>query len=197
MAVANLINMYLTMFRYRSSDTYYSAGDVLSTNNWKNANMYGTYFFMGMMSVAAVTQFLAIFGIANGINLMVWMYGLNGLGGMVSLATSIMLFMAYDDAYTKANESGASASDVANATAVMAGVWDDWVKGIINGVLTEGVIMSKAEPWYRYNMKKAGMYDEKKKGDKMKEGDMKKEGDRPPPRDGPQLMARMVEFIAF
>ena len=45
-------------------------------------------------------------------------------------------------------------------------------------------------------MEKAGMYDEKKKGDKKKEGDKMKEGDRPP-RDAPQLMAKMVEYIAF
>ena len=141
MALANVISMYMTMFRYRSSDTYYSAGDVLSTNNWKNANMYGTYFFMGMMSVAAVTQFLAIFGIANGINLMVWMVGLEGIGGLVSIATAIMLFMAYDGAYTKANESSASASDIANANAVMAGVWSDWVKSIIDGMMSESVLM--------------------------------------------------------
>ena len=33
-AVANIVSMYMTHFRYRSSDTYYSAGDVLSTNYW-------------------------------------------------------------------------------------------------------------------------------------------------------------------
>ena len=109
-AVANLISMYLTMFRYRSSSTYYSSGDVLSTNYWQMANEYGTYFWMGAMGIAAITQFLAIFGIANEINLLVWMVGLEGIGGMVSLATSIMLFMAYDEAYTEATESGASAA---------------------------------------------------------------------------------------
>ena len=141
MALANVISMYMTMFRYRSSDTYYDAGDVLSTNYWKNANMYGGYFFLGMMGVATVTQFLAIFGIANGINLMVWMVGVEGIGGLVSIATAIMLFMAYDGAYTKANESSASASDIANANAVMAGVWSDWVKSIIDGMMSESVLM--------------------------------------------------------
>ena len=195
-AVANLVNMYLTVYRYRSDDTYYSAGDVLSTNNWKNANVYGNYFFMGMMGIAAVTQLLAIFGIANGINLLVWMYGLNGLGGLVSIATSIMLFMAYDDAYTVANDSSSSVSDSTNAESVMAGVWNDWVKGVINSILSEGVLMANSEPWYHYNMMKAGLYDEGKSADMVKNGPGA-EGDRPPPRDGPQLMAKMVKFIAF
>ena len=195
-AVANLASMYMTHYRYRSSSTYYSAGDVLSTNNWKNANVYGNYFFMGMMGIAAITQFLAIFGIANGINLLVWMYGLNGLGGLVSIATSIMLFMAYDDAYTVANDSSSSASDITNAESVMAGVWNDWVKGIINSVLSEGALISLSGPWYHYNMMQAGLYDEDKSTDMLKNGPGA-EGDQPPPRDGPQLMAKMVKFIAF
>ena len=84
---------------------------MLSTNYWQMANEYGTYFWMGAFGIAAITQFLAIFGIANDINLLVWMVGLEGIGGLVSVASAIMLFMAYDDAYTVANDSSSSASD--------------------------------------------------------------------------------------
>ena len=117
------------------------------------ANEYGTYFWMGAMGIAAITQFLAIFGIANEINLLVWLVGLEGLGGLVSLATSIMLFMAYDDAYTVASDSSSAASDVTNAKLVMDGVWNDWVKGFVDGILSEGVLVAKGEAWWRYNLK--------------------------------------------
>ena len=140
-ALANLISMSMTTFRYRSSSTYYDAGDVLSTNYWKMANLYGSYFWIGGMGIVTITQFLAIFGIANQINLYVWT-GLDWIGLLVSIATSTMLFLAYDAAYTKANESGASGTDVANANAVMQGVWNDWVKGTIEGVLSEGVLVA-------------------------------------------------------
>ena len=137
------------------------------------ANQYSTYFYLGALSIAAITQFLAIFGIANEINLMVWMYGLEGIGGLVSVATSVMLFLAYNDAYIVSSDESSSADDVTKATAVMDGVWNDWIKGIVDSILTEGVIMAKAEPWYRYNMKMAGKGKEMKDGEMMKEGEMK------------------------
>ena len=77
----------------------------------------------------------------------------------------------------------------------MDGVWNDWVKGIIDGILSEGVLMAKGEEWWRYNQKMSKKGDMKKEGGKM-DGPMDG-GDRPPPRDGPQLMAEMVKLVAF
>ena len=92
---------------------------------------------MGVFSIAAITQFLAIFGIANEINILVWMVGLEAIGGLVSVVLGIMMFMAYDSAYTIANDSSSSAGDVTNAELVMAGIWNDWVKSIIDGMISE------------------------------------------------------------
>ena len=69
------------------------------------ANQYGAYFYMGIFSVAAVTQFLAIFGIANEINVLVWMIGLEAIGGLFSIVLGIMMYLAYDGAYTIASDS--------------------------------------------------------------------------------------------
>ena len=65
------------------------------------------------------------------------MVGLEAIGGLFSVVLGIMMFMAYDDAYTIANDSSSSASDVTNAELVMAGIWNDWVKSIIDGMISE------------------------------------------------------------
>ena len=38
------------------------------------------YFWGGILSVAAITQILAFFEIANAINLYVWVYGVEAIG---------------------------------------------------------------------------------------------------------------------
>lgn len=149
---------------------------------------------MGVFSIAAITQFLAIFGIANEINVLVWMIGLEAIGGLVSVGLGIMMFMAYDSAYTIANDSGSSAGDVTNAEAVMAGVWNDWVKSIIDGMISEQVLWAYGPAWLRYNEKMSKKGDMKKEGDKM-DGPM--EGGERPPRDGPQLFSELHQYIAF
>ena len=75
----------------------------------------------------------------------------------------------------------------------MAGVWNDWVKSTIDGMMSEQVLWAFGPAWLRYNEKMAN---------KGKEGDMKKEGDKMeggerPPRDGPQLFSNLHQYIAF
>ena len=89
----------LKMFRYRSASTYYDNGDVLGTNYWKYASQLSGYFWLAGMGIATVTQLLSMFGIANEINLLVWTVGLGGIGELVSLVTSILMFLAWDKAY--------------------------------------------------------------------------------------------------
>merc|ERR1711862_1042843 len=72
-----------------------------------------------------ITQLLAIFGIANGINVMVWMIGLGLIGGIVNLVTSIMAWYAYDLAWQITDDSSSSSADITSATAVMAAIKDD------------------------------------------------------------------------
>ena len=112
--IVALTNTMLTadsLFRYRSSSTYYDDGDVLGTNYWKLANQLSGYFWLGAFGIATITQLLAMYGVANGINLGVWIYGLEMFGGLVGLVTSIMMFLGYDKAYTVANDEDTSASD--------------------------------------------------------------------------------------
>ena len=75
-AMMNTIGIAYSLFRYRSSSTYYDDGDVLGTNYWKYANVYSSYFWLGAFGLATITQLLAFFGIANAINIAVWVVGL-------------------------------------------------------------------------------------------------------------------------
>ena len=72
---------------------------MTGTNYWKMTQVYGGYFWMALLGLASITQLLAIFGIANEINLMVWIYGLQMAGGLVELISMIAMWYAYDSAY--------------------------------------------------------------------------------------------------
>ena len=51
----------LQQFRYRSSSTYYSAGDSLGTQNfWQLLNNVWNLFTIGYMGVASLTQLLSM-----------------------------------------------------------------------------------------------------------------------------------------
>ena len=183
-------------YRYRSAETYYDAGDVLGdTNYWQLLNTIGGNFWLGAFSLAFVTQLLAIFGIANGINLLVWTVGLGGIGGLVNLVTSIMAWYTYDLAYQTTEDSDSSASDITNAAVVMSAIKDDVMWSTLDGLTTELSLASVAQEWYMWNMWKAEGGEEKKEG--------KMEGDDRPPKEGGQgppqreLMAQFVNFINF
>ena len=86
------------LFRYRSASDYYDAGTEVfgDTNYWELSNIIPQYFYLGMGSLAAFTQLLSIFGIASGINLLVWMFGLGAIGGIVMAVSSVLAGYGYD-----------------------------------------------------------------------------------------------------
>ena len=146
--------------------------------------------------MAFITQLLAIFGIANEINVMVWALGLSGIGGLVSLVTSLMAWWAYDEAYVASEDSDSTSAELTAATVVMAGLKDDMLWSTLDGLTTELGLASVAEEWYMWNMYKAG-------GEEMKEERMEGEGDRPPRGEGGQgpptreLIAQVIDIINF
>lgn len=167
---------------------------MLGTNYWKMVQVYGGYFWMAALSVASITQILAIFGIANEINLMVWIYGLEMVGGIVSFISMIVMWYAYDSAYAVSVDSSKTAAEQLQGEAVMLGIWMDFVKGTLNSIITEGALMMASEPWYRWNMKMAG-YEMDGKRDGKRDGDhdgMMHDGDMPE-----DMMAKMIKFVSF
>jgi len=64
------------------------------------ANMLSDYSFLVLGGIAFITQLLSMFGIANEINLLVWMWGLGFVGMLVEVVAGIMMAYGYDSAYT-------------------------------------------------------------------------------------------------
>ena len=104
----------LQLFRYRSNEDFYIGGEYLDFNGWKMANLLQDYSFLVLGGIAFITQLLSMFGIANEINLLVWMWGLGFVGMLVEAVAGFMMFYAYDSAYTLSTSDDADAGYGAN-----------------------------------------------------------------------------------
>ena len=94
-AMSLTLHAALVQLRYRSSTTYYDAGDALTTNYWELLNMHWNYFTIGWMGVATITQLLSMLGTAAEINVIVWLYG--GILNMyISFVTGLFAMYAYE-----------------------------------------------------------------------------------------------------
>lgn len=87
----------LQLFRYRSDEDFYLIGEQLTSGNtWKWANLLQDYSMLALGGIAFITQLLSMFGIANEINLLVWMWGLGFVGMLVEAVAGLMMFYGYD-----------------------------------------------------------------------------------------------------
>ena len=195
-ALGNVVGLGMKHYRYRSSTTYYDSGDVLGDNNyWQLVNTIGGNFWLAAFSVAFITQLLAIFGIANGINVMVWAVGLGGIGGLVNLVTGIMAWYAYDLAYQLTEDSSTSAADLLDAAVVMAAIKDDMMMATIDGLSTELGLASVSEEWFMWNMWKAEGEEKMEEGMEGPPRENGEEGPRGPPTR--ELIAQVIDIINF
>ena len=118
---------------------------------------------------------------------------LGGIGGLVNLVTSIMMFLGYDSAYQVTVDDTAATADVTTATAVMSYIKDDMMWATLDGLTTDLGLAQVAEEWYMWNAWKA------EGGEKKQEGKM---GDDKPPQGGEQrprpereLMAQIINYV--
>ena len=124
MAVGNAMDSAVNLFRYRSSSTYYNNGDTaMDTNWWKLASQTMNYVLLGVWGVAAITQLLATFGIANDLNLMVWMYLVGVVGGISTAVMGAFYELAYDTAYTNMEDTSKTTAVRTAAASVYGSVW--------------------------------------------------------------------------
>ena len=73
------------------------------------------------------------------------------VGGIVSLVTSITMFLGYDKAYTVQEDSSNSASDITKAATVQAAIKDDMMMGTLDGLITEVTLGSVWKEWLAWN----------------------------------------------
>lgn len=88
----------MELFRYDSDSGFYDNGDISGTNYWKIANYVRGYGGLSIWSLAALMQFLSLFGLFNTANMMVWEYGVGFAGLAIFLTYTIIEFIAYENA---------------------------------------------------------------------------------------------------
>ena len=108
-AMSLTLHAALVQLRYRSSTTYYDAGDALTTNYWELLNMHWNYFTIGWMGVATITQLLSMLGTAAEINVIVRLYG-----GILNMAVSFISGLAAMYAYDAEWKSGTTEAQKAS-----------------------------------------------------------------------------------
>ena len=117
---------------------------------------------------------------------------LGGIGGLVELVVSLMMWYAYDTAYTVTADSSNSAGDLTSAASVMSSIKEEMMWMSLDGIMTDLGLASVAEEWFMWNAWKADGGEEKK--EKMDgEKRPRPEGDRPER----ELMAQIINFVNF
>jgi hypothetical protein len=93
---------------YRSEDKYYDGFKISGkTEYYKLMDQMRNWGYLIVGGTLGVTSLLAAFGIANGINSLLWMF--LGLGGMlIQLAVGIVGFLAYEQGYTEVKDKTAN-----------------------------------------------------------------------------------------
>ena len=94
---------------YRSESIYYDGYKISGkTEYYKLMDQVRNYGYLAVGGTLGVTSLLAAFGIANGLNSMLWMF--LGLGGMlVQLIVGILGFLAYEQGYAEYKDKTANA----------------------------------------------------------------------------------------
>jgi len=171
-AFSGMAQILLKTYRYRSNESYYDSGATTSTTNyWEYSNMISGYYFLTASTIAFITQLLSMFGIANGINLYVWMGLLGGLGGLVEMVSGLLSWYAYDEAYVMSEDDDSTSAELSAAYTVMAAIKEETMMAGIDGLAVEFALKEVGRDWYKYQMREAGWENEKgKKGGRKGEG---------------------------
>ena len=104
-SIGALTNICLELFRYDSASGFYDNGDISGTNYWKIANSVRSYGGLSIWSLAALMQFLSLFGLFPTANMMVWEYGVGFAGQLIFLTYTIIQYIAYEDAHSNITSS--------------------------------------------------------------------------------------------
>ncbi len=152
----------LMAFRYASRSGHYATFLTGTGTNWfEIGDLIQNYANLSLFGIAFVTQLLALFGIATGINAMVWMWGIMLAGGLANGVAGFMKFLAYDNCWDKA----ASCQSLVKQDMVMATAMDtsvslalfmqgeNWMWGVWEGMTQEEQdtkveeLMMEVEAW--------------------------------------------------
>jgi len=143
----------LEAFRYRSASKYYDSYKIGSdTNYFKLSDQIRNFTYLGIGGCLATTSLLAAFGIATGLNLLVWMLFGGIVGGLAGIAIGIIRFLAYDAGYTA--YTGSDVAKKASGSATMGAVKKDAIRDSIFDIGVGLVLAGSLEAimWEQWNM---------------------------------------------
>ena len=139
-------NAFQYGMRYRSKSTYYDDAKIgTDTNWWKTSDQLRNYGGLVLFGTLAVTQLLAMFGIAVPLNGTLWMLG-GGLGGMILAGTiGVMRFLGYEAGFKEYKDGTANLS---KGTTLMAKIRADVIYDEALGAANMLALAGAAEGWY-------------------------------------------------
>merc|ERR1712079_746081 len=108
LAVEHGLMAGLELFRYRSSETYYDDGGIMSFNGWKFANLAEQWTALVLGGVLTISQLLSMFGVGASVNMMMWGYSTMLVFPPVMGVTEMMRWYAYDKAYQICQDSSSA-----------------------------------------------------------------------------------------
>ena len=115
-AVVGALSVALRLFRYRSITGFYDGGEMGGkTNYWKFANLIEGYGVLAVLSIAAITQLLSFAGIAVGLNILVWTFGVGFGGAIISGVAGLLRFLAYDQEFSNKDDVAKYSSGIKGA----------------------------------------------------------------------------------
>ena len=106
-AIGVATNMALDLFRYEKTSTLdaLESGTITTGTNWFKLGTYIRKFtYMAAFGLAAITQILAGLGIAPGINMLVWGWGVVFAGSIASMLGFLFKWFAYEGGYCKSDD---------------------------------------------------------------------------------------------
>ena len=174
----------LMAFRYSSRSGHYKSFLTGTGTNWfEIGDLIQNYANLSLFGIAFVTQLLALFGIASGINALVWMWGIMLAGGLANGVAGFMKFLAYDNCWDKTDGCQSLVkNDMVMQTAMETSVslalymqGENWMWGVWEGMTQEEQdtkveeLMMEVEAWEEEM--RAEMAAEGKKGEKMEDDD--------------------------
>merc|ERR1712060_361657 len=117
---------------------------------WQMSAKIGSYAMLVLGAAKMTTQLLSMLGIMGSVNLMVWHYGMMA-SDIVGLVTGVMMFMAYNKAYSIAVENAEDAensnADFDAAMAVVEGMETDMAFMMVSQAAMHLELMNHYEAW--------------------------------------------------
>merc|ERR1712060_350982 len=118
---------------------------------WQMSSKIGSYAMLVLGATKMTTQLLSMLGIMGSVNLMVWHYGMMA-SDIVMLVTGVMMFMAYNKAYSIAVENAEDAensnADFDAAMAVVEGMETDMAFMMVSQAAMHLELMHNYEGWF-------------------------------------------------